>query len=321
MGEERAGMKLPGEFPVRRFRLRFEADREYGVQGYRGSAWRGVFGRALKDLVCVREDGECGLCEARARCVYPTVFETEAGREECGPKSVVWAPHPYVLTPEAEWRPREVRGETVEVTLLGRGVDEWAYVLHALRRGAERGIGAERVSLRLVSVEEETAAGGWRRAMTTEGVLVAGRAWTPEAPAMPGRVRVRLATPVRVRREQDLVEPERMGFDEFAAALLRRLALLSRFHTQEAWRLDHAGLREAARRARVLRQELEWQDWARFSSRQKKRIPMGGVVGFYELETAGLKELWPLLWAGQWAHVGKGAVMGLGRYAVEDAVV
>jgi hypothetical protein len=157
--------------------------------------------------------------------------------------------------------------------------------------------------------------------MTTEGVLVAGRAWTPEAPGMPGRVRVRLATPVRVRREQELIGPERMGFDEFVAALLRRLALLSRFHTREAWRLDHAGLREAARRARVVRQELEWQDWARFSSRQKKRIPMGGVAGFYELETAGLEELWPLLWAGQWAHVGKGAVMGLGGYVVEDAVV
>jgi hypothetical protein len=316
MNEAAQQRKLPGEFPVKRFRLRFEAERKYPVRGYRGSAWRGLFGGALKNLVCITRERDCGPCLVRASCVYPYVFETAGGGEDA-PRSVDQAPHPYVLMPEAEWRGREVRGETVEVTLLGRAVSEWAYVLHALRQGAERGIGAERVPLRLVSAEEELPGGAWRRAMTAGGVLVAGPGWTPEAPAMPERVRVRLVTPVRVRREQDLVEPGRMGFDEFAAALLRRLALLSRFHTQEAWRLDHAGLREAARRARVLRQELEWQDWARFSSRQQKKIPMGGVVGFYELETAGLEELWPLLWAGQWAHVGKGAVMGLGGYRVE----
>lgn len=309
--------KLPGEFPVRRFRLRFEADRPYLVRGYRGSAWRGLFGAALKNLVCITRERECGPCLVRASCAYPYVFETPAGDAGETPASVDHAPHPYVLAPEPEWRPREVQGEAVEVTLLGRGCDHWPYVLHALRQGAERGIGVERVPLQLVSAEEELPGGGWRKSMSREGVLLAGRAWTPEPPPMPARLRVRLVTPLRVRREQDLVEPERMGFDEFAAALLRRLALVSRFHTDTAWRLDHAGLRERARAARVLRQELTWQDWARYSSRQQKKIPMGGVVGFYELDTAGLEPLWPLLWAGQWTHVGKGAVMGLGRYKLE----
>ena len=313
-----AAARLPGEFPVQRFRLRFEAEKPYWVSGYRGSAWRGLFGHALKKLVCITRERECGPCLVRASCVYPYVFETEAGQGEGGPKSVDQAPHPYVLAPEAAWERRLVRGETVEVTLLGQGTAQWAYVLHALRQGAERGIGAERVPLRLVSAEQETAEGGWRRAMSGEGVLLAWRGWTPQAPAMPGRVRVKLETPVRVRREQDLVEPERMGFDEFVAAVLRRLALLSRFHTGEAWRLDHAGLREAARGARVLGQELEWQDWARYSSRQQKKVPMGGVVGSYEVEMEGLEELWPLLWLGQWTHAGKGAVMGLGRYRVES---
>lgn len=315
--EAAAVEKLPGEFPVRRFRLRFEAESPYEVRGYRGSAWRGMFGGALKNLVCITRERECGPCLVRNSCAYPYVFETPADEAHGAPASVDHAPHPYVLAPEPEWRPRVVRGETVEVTLLGRGCDQWPYVLHALRQGAERGLGVERVPLRLVSAEEETAERGWRRAMSAEGVLLAGRARTPEPPPMPERLRVRLATPLRVRREQDLVEPERMGFDEFVAALLRRLALLSRFHTDLSWRLDHEGLRERARRARVIRQELKWQDWARYSNRQQRRIPMGGVVGVYELETAGLDPLWPFLWAGQWTHVGKGAVMGLGRYMVE----
>jgi len=122
-----------------------------------------------------------------------------------------------------------------------------------------------------------------------------------------------------VRRENDLIEPERLGFDEFVAALLRRLALLSRFHTEQAWRLDHAGLAGLAREAVVAERRLSWQDWARYSTRQQKRIPMGGVVGEYFVETRGLEPLWPLLWLGQWTHAGKGAVMGLGRYEVERA--
>lgn len=309
--------RLPGEFPVRRFRLRFEAEKPYIVAGYRGSAWRGVFGTSLKRLVCITQDRECGGCLVRGSCVYPYVFETGREAAEEAPRSAEQAPHPYVLMPEPDWRRREVRWETVEVTLLGHGVDQWAYVLHALKQGAERGVGAERVVLRLAEAEEEKAGVGWQQAMRGDGVLIAGAAETPAIPAMPERVRIELVTPVRVRREHDLVEPERLGLDEFVAAVLRRLALLSRFHTQAAWKMDHAGLREAARGARVTEQRLRWQDWARYSNRQQKKIPMGGVVGWYEVETAGLEGVWPFVWLGQWAHAGKGAVMGLGRYRVE----
>jgi len=322
ISDMQAGVKtaaLPGPFPVARFRLHFAAASPYVVRGYRGSAWRGVFGPALKSLVCITRERDCGPCLVRRSCVYPYIFETEAGPEDQAPSSVDRAPHPYVICAEPVWRPREVRGEAVEITLLGHAVDHWAYVLHALRQGAERGLGVERVPLRLTLAEQE--AGGrrsWRRAADGGGVLTAAPASTPAVPPMPERIRVRLVTPLRVRRENDLIEPERLGFDEFVAALLRRLALLSRFHTEQAWRLDHAGLAALAREAAVAERRLSWQDWARYSTRQQKRIPMGGVVGEYVVATRGLEPLWPLLWLGQWTHAGKGAVMGLGRYEVEE---
>jgi hypothetical protein len=317
-GEVHAG-GLPGPFPVMRFRLHFEAEAPYVARGYRGSAWRGVFGAALKDLVCIREDRECGRCAVRGACAYPYLFETEPRPGDRAPASVDRAPHPYVISAEPRWERREVRGEAVEITLLGNGVEHWAEVLHAVRLGAERGVGAERVRLRLAAAEQES--GGrqtWRPAMGGGGVLAAAPARTPEAPPMPGRVRVRLATPLRVRRDNDLVAPERLGFDEFAAAVLRRLALLSRFHTERAWRLDHAGLAALARGAEAAERELGWQEWARYSTRQQRRIPMGGVTGWFVVETRGLEPLWPLLWLGQWTHAGKGAVMGLGRYEMEE---
>lgn len=46
---------------------------------------------------------------------------------------------------------------------------------------------------------------------------------------------------------------------------------------------------------------------------------MGGVVGVveYEGEAEVVRPYWPLLRLGEWVHVGKGAVMGMGRYRVE----
>jgi hypothetical protein len=314
-----AVFQLPGEFPVRRFRLRFQANEPYTVRGYRGSAWRGIFGPGLKNLVCITREKDCSSCLVRKSCAYPYIFETPAERAAAKPASIAQAPHPYVLFPEPEWRRRVITGETLEVTLLGYGVNEWAYVLHGLKQGAERGLGLERVPLRLVSVEEQVEETTWRSALRPHGAIVCGRAWTPLAPPMPARILIRLITPLRIRREQDLVEPERLGFDEFVAALLRRLALLTMFHTDCAWRLDHAGLRQIAKEAGILDQRLTWQDWARYSSRQQQKIPMGGVVGSYLLNTNGLEPLWPFLWLGQWTHLGKGAVMGLGRYKIEEA--
>lgn len=311
---------LPGEFPVARFRLQFVAKAPYIVHGYRGSAWRGAFGTALKNQVCITRERYCHGCLVRHSCLYPYIFETEADPGQQGSTSVDQAPHPYVICAEPVWRQREVCGERVEITLLGRAVAHWTYVLQALSQGAERGLGLERVLLRLKTVEQETGdRRSWRMAVNGNRVVNTAAESTPAVPPMPQRVRVRLVTPMRVRRQGDLVEPERFGFDEFVAALLRRLALLSRFHTEHAWRLDHAGLTAIARKAMVMERQLVWQDWARYSTRQQKRIPMGGVVGRYVLETRGLERVWPLLWLGQWTHAGKGAVMGLGRYEVEEA--
>lgn len=324
MGTERGGREgnigLPGALPVSRFRLEFRAERPYQIRGYRGSAWRGLMGHALKRLVCITRDRNCPQCMIYRSCVYPYIFETPEEKEREGATTTEAAPHPYVLAVAPEWEPRTVTAETVELTLIGEGTRAAAYVLQALREGAGWGIGAERIPLMLDSVDQkDLASGGWRQTLLPGGVWRIREPATPVAPPMPARARLRLQTPLRIRRENDLVEPERLNLEEFAAAVLRRLALLTRYHTSAMWRMDHAGLRALARAAPVIKSRLSWQDWVRFSNRQGKKIPMGGVIGEMVFETCGLEPVWPLLWIGQWVHAGKGAVMGLGRYRLEAA--
>ena len=44
---------------------------------YKGSTFRGVFGHALKKVVCALKRQECPQCLLKEKCVYALVFETQ----------------------------------------------------------------------------------------------------------------------------------------------------------------------------------------------------------------------------------------------------
>ncbi len=58
---------------------------------------------------------------------------------------------------------------------------------------------------------------------------------------------------------------------------------------------------------------IRWVDWERYSARPETRMLMGGFVGTAAF-AGELAEFLPLLRLGEWVHVGKGTVMGLGLY-------
>ena len=139
----------------------------------------------------------------------------------------------------------------------------------------------------------------------------------PDAPAG-RRFTVRFLTPTRIRNEGAVRRD--VTFQDLVRALLRRLSSLWYFHCGAELDVDFKGLIEQAAQVQTVRCELRWHDQQRFSGRQHQRIEMGGVVGRVEYEapdTETLAPYWPLLRAGEVVHVGKGAVMGLGRYGVE----
>ncbi len=143
-------------------------------------------------------------------------------------------------------------------------------------------------------------------------------AWAPAEWRGARRVHVRFCTPTRVCSGGRVVRaPE---FVELVRALLRRLSSLAYFHCGGALELDFAGLVAGARGVRTRSQEVAWWQQSRFSRRQEQRVDMSGLVGSicYEAESAeALAPYLELLAAGTWLHVGKGAVMGLGRYQVD----
>ena len=136
-------------------------------------------------------------------------------------------------------------------------------------------------------------------------------------PAPPRTVRVRLLTPLRVKRREHFVGVQDFDFRALTSGLLRRISLLTYFFGETPLETDFAGLLRHAETVPVAGRALHWREWTRYSSRQNEKLQMGGLVGSFELAGADLDRFWPLLWLGQWTHAGKACSMGLGRYVLE----
>jgi hypothetical protein len=77
--------------------------------------------------------------------------------------------------------------------------------------------------------------------------------------------------------------------------------------------VDYRGLIEEATNVKLVKDETRWEEWARYSTRQGRRMEWGGITGEATYE-GGLAPFWPFLVFGQWTHVGKGCTFGLGQY-------
>lgn len=302
------------QLPLAHYRLTFTGA---PAGDYAGSAWRGAFGRALRETLCVTRAPACEGCALLATCGYPYLFETAPPPASQALGKLPAVPHPYVLepAPPAAATDREHR---LDLILFGRGNQYLPYGLLALERAAGRGIGPGRPPLRLAEVRQESRPGGddWAVIYRPREELAARPAMEPvAAPSAPSLCRVRLRAPLRLLRAGRPLRPGAFTARDFLLALVRRISWLAYFHAGGPHRpADLDDLVAAAGAVRIVARGLRWWDWARYSSRQHQRIPMGGAAGWLELAGPGLARLWPYLWLGQWTHVGRGAVMGLGGY-------
>jgi hypothetical protein len=227
------------------------------------------------------------------------------------------APHPFLLEPP---RAPDIDFHQVGLTLIGRGNAYLPYLIHALQRSGERGLGKCRVPMKLMDVwqAEPAEADKWSPIYEPGGVLITNPPYAPSAPTAPPAVQLRFETPLRLQHEERLVTPEKFRFSDLFGALLRRVSMLTYFHTDTPLETDFAGLMQQARQVEPLGVKLAWKDWTRYSSRQKTVMQMGGLVGEILIGLAEGSPFWPYLWLGQWVHAGKGTSMGLGQYTIQS---
>jgi hypothetical protein len=287
---------------------------------YKGSTFRGGFGHAFKRAVCADRAGDCKNCVLQTECVYSYVFETAVSAEAKGDLTSTNVPHPFVIEPPLEEKQRYGREDTLcfHLILVCRAIDYIPYFIFAFEALGRIGLGKNKGNYdleKVLSMNEKS---------DTEKLIYNGDSHIKEdhsvidsadllrSPHDYHQVSLRFITPTRIKYGGKLTKD--IDFEIVMRNLLRRLSWLAAVHCEETWDMDWKKLLERAKaRVRTAHSRLRWHDWERYSQRQATKLKMGGFLGEITFE-GDLAPFVPFLTLGEFLHIGKGTVYGLGKY-------
>ncbi len=145
-----------------------------------------------------------------------------------------------------------------------------------------------------------------------------GRPWHLDAVTWPlaadAPCRLHFPAPLRLLRRGRLLEQPTLA--DLAVAAGRRVAALLPAADRPAWQALQPHVLALARRRPAGPWQGERLDLVRWSARQEEEIDLHGVAGRLDLPE-GPGDLWPLLAAASWLHLGKGSALGLGQVCVQ----
>ncbi|MBI9093240.1 MAG: CRISPR system precrRNA processing endoribonuclease RAMP protein Cas6 [Desulfobacterium sp.] len=292
------------------------------LPAYKGSTFRGIFGHALKRVVCTLKTKECPDCLLKGRCLYAKVFAdgNSASEQLVGAPSI---PRPYVIKPPKNLLSHMKKGDAFDFHLLlfGEANQELPYFVYAFTEIGSLGIGKRIEGKRAGFVVNEIRHDGGTIYTDHENTLK-GAAWgspislngREDTDQAASRIKLSLETPLRLKFENHL--HANLPFHILIRALLRRISSLFNHYGDGEPPLDYKGLVQRANNVTISKSNLHWFDWKRYSNRQDKSMLMGGMLGsaVYEGE---LSEFIPIIRLGELLHIGKQTTFGLGEIHME----
>lgn len=288
---------------------------------YKGSTLRGGFGSAFRQIVCREEILLCSDCIVKEVCPYALVFESMP------PPGSDWKadtiPRPFVIEPPMTSKTSFKPNEELEFTivLFGKAIPLLPYFIAAFRQLGRNGFGKGRRSFVLTEVcclNESNEPGdviyqdGGQ--IMNNPQIIYGRALLAHLPSTCSKIKVCFETMTRIREHQSLTID--LTFQTFFRTLVRRISALFAFYHTTPWEYDYRTMIEASSNIETESSDLQWVDWERYSQRQATSMKLGGFVGNIVFK-GDLMPFLPVIWLGQYTHVGKVTTFGLGKYQVE----
>ncbi len=251
---------------------------------------RGVWGAALRNL---------------DRRAYEEVFVGTGPRNASTPAYVV-RPFPFDFG----------NSPALEFVVIGCGIQHDIPIMRAWDSACGMGLGPQRKKFRIRHIRPISPCGALLSPTNHAVVWDLSVAPWPVPGGESAPCKLEFPTPLRMIRRGRLVESPRLS--ELVIAAARRLsAYLQPEDAASLQRLEDQML-EAAASLPCEPWRGERLDLVRYSGRQHGEIELRGVIGSLVL-SQGPGELWPLLAAARWLHLGKGTIMGMGKVDVVPA--
>jgi hypothetical protein len=289
------------------FRCVFETDAI--LPPYKGSTFRGVFGHALKKVVCALKRQECEECLLKEKCVYSFVFENAFI-------------HPYVIEPPDTSKTIYSAGDQFDFNLLlfGKATSFLPYFIYAFDIIGKEGIG-KRINGKAGRFRLESVSSDGRQVYSTnDGKILqndfANKLSLSDFRDKAGRlnsVEICFRTPLRLKYRNHL--ESKLPFHVLVRAMLRRVSSLENSYGDGEPDIEYSELVKNAEKVSTTASTLGWFDWKRYSNRQEQSMLMGGITGnvTYSGEIA---EFLPLIKYCEYVHLGKQTSFGLGKIEI-----
>lgn len=313
-------------FTFAKFRFTIKAVEEMALPAYKGAVFRGGFGYAFKKIVCIqRTKKECSECLLHKSCVYSYVFETAPPEDTRVLRLYRTVPHPFVIEPplSGERIVKQNDALTFNLILIGRAVDYLPYFILTFAELGKQGIGKNRSKFILEKVEYLDISGEGKTIYTCENeklqsdYALLNAAQLNRAGESNGnsRIEIEFLTPFRARFDGKITDD--IGFHIIFRNLIRRVSSLQYFHCGRELECDYKAYIEDAEKIETVSNNLQWLDWERYSTRQKQKMTLGGVLGNVKYE-GDFRQFMQILRLGEYIHVGKGTSFGLGKYRMKN---
>lgn len=304
--------------PLARYRFCLRALTPIKLPPYTGSTWRGLLATALRQSVCVSGLKRCEPCLVKDFCAFFRLFEQPVLGDDPDPRYRNSSP-PFVLDSLGDGGRIVQPMEPIEIglNLIGDSIDLLPFWVYAFQRAGTLGIGRDHGRFDLIEVMQEPLLGSdrWETVWRNDTPNLIRLDPQPAAfPAPPKLLDLLLLTPLRIKRRGDWVTASDFSAAEFLRHLCVRLDRLEQQYGQTSDSAFWTRHRQQIEALPSAAQDVHWYDWTRYSSRQQQRMNLGGLVGRFRVPDAALPELWPVIWLGQWVHLGKNTSFGLGAY-------
>jgi len=305
------------EFRLARFKLTLIPKKNLFLPEYKGSALRGGFGHAFKQVVCSNREAECLGCLLKEKCLYSYIFETPPPKDTEIMRKYPAAPHPFIIEPPLDAKREFREGEelTFGLVLITRAIEYLPYFIFTFEELGRIGLGKGKGKYFLKDVHDERGKTIYtnKEKHIRDGYSVV----KPQGLDLPlsSNLTLHFLTPTRINYKERLTKD--LQFHILIRTLLQRIFLLNYFHGDKNWRPDFTTIIKRSKDIKIEREDLVWYDWERYSSRRGTRMKMGGFVGEITYTGNGLRDFLPYILLGTYIHVGKGTTFGLGKYEVD----